>query len=56
MNNNAEQKVAHVHNSQRNQKNLYTVQTNTAIQYGHSELLHEENQKLNLRKKSSVYY
>ena len=37
--------MAHIHNSQHNEKNLYTVQTNTGIYYGHSELPREEKSK-----------
>ena len=37
--------MAHIHNSQHNQKNLYTVQTNTAIYYGHPDLPREEKSK-----------
>ena len=43
--------MTHIHNSQHNQNFLYTVQTNTAILYGHSELPREEKSKFELEEK-----
>ena len=53
------QKLAHIHNSQHNQKffdHFIYFQTYTAIYYGHSELSGEEKSKFEFKEKSSIYY
>ena len=37
--------MAHIHNSQHNQKKIVRVQTNTVVIYGHPELSGEEKSK-----------
>ena len=43
--------MAFIHNSQHNQEILYTVQTNTAIYYGHPEKPQKEKSKFEPKEK-----
>ena len=48
--------MAHIHNSQHNQKKIVRVQTNTVVFYGHPELSGEEKSKFEFEeKKFSIY-
>ena len=44
--------MAHIHNSQHNQKIVYTVQINTVVYYGHPELSGEEKSKFEPEEKN----
>ena len=43
--------MAHIHNSQHNQKKIVRVQTNTVVFYGHLELSGEEKSKFEFEEK-----
>ena len=43
--------MAHIHNSPHNQKILYNVWTNTAVEYGHLELSCQEKSKFEHKEK-----
>ena len=43
--------MAHIHNSQHNQKKIVRVQTNTVVFYGHPELSGEEKSKFEFEEK-----
>ena len=43
--------MAHIHNSQYNQKKIVRVQTNTVVFYGHPELSGEEKSKFEFEEK-----
>ncbi len=43
--------MAHIHNSQHNQKKNVQLQTNAVVFYGHPELSSEEKSKFELEKK-----
>ena len=43
--------MAHIHNSQHNQKKIVQVQTNTVVFYGHPELSGEEKSKFEFEEK-----
>ena len=43
--------MAHIHNSQHNQKKIVRVQTNAVVFYGHPELSGEEKSKFEFEEK-----
>ena len=43
--------MAHIYNSQHNQKKIVRVQTNTVVFYGHPELSGEEKSKFEFEEK-----